>query len=321
MADAASSRSAAIHVSRLVVKMAGELEQDLDAVYAFVKAVRAGSFSAAAFELGVTPSAISRKVAKLEQQLGVQLLQRTTRKFTLTQVGRDFFNECEEGISCIQRAEENVAFARAEARGLLRVNVPQGFGRLHVAPLVMEILAAHPSLVVDLVFGAKPDFADTTIDIVIGSADPSNTNMVVRRLMKFRRITCAAPSYLSQHSQPQSVTDLARHNCLIFTASDSVDDEWAYPHQNGTRTVKISGNFRTNNLDAMRAAVRGGLGIAHMPSYLVAEDLKEGKLIELLGDHHKPSSQDACMMAYYASAKHRLPKVTVFLDHLMKSFE
>lgn len=300
--------------------MAGDLEQDLDAVYVFVKAVRAGSFSAAAMELGVTPSAISRKVAKLERQLGVQLLQRTTRKFTLTQVGRDFFSACEEGMACIQRAEESVACARADARGLLRVSVPQGFGKLHVAPLALEILAEHPNLVLDLVFGNKPDFADTTIDIVIGSADPSNINMVVRRLMPFRRITCAAPHYLAKHGRPSMVTDLARHNCLMFTGSDSVDDEWAYAHPDGNKRVKISGNFRTNNLDAMRTAVRGGLGIAHMPSYLVAADLKDGTLVELLGDHANPSSHGACMNAYYAPAEHRLPKVTAFLDHLMKHF-
>jgi len=298
-----------------------DLEQDFDSIYAFVRAVQAGTFSAAARELGVTPSAVSKKVAKLERHLGVVLLQRTTRKFALTHIGREYYDSCAASLAGLARAEEDIARARGTARGLLRVSVPQGFGRLHVAPLIPALLARHPELNVDLTFGrGRPDFSDSTLDIIIGSADPPDTDLVVRRLMPFRRVTCATPDYLARHGTPESWADLVRHNCLIFTDSDSVNDQWVYRKGGVTERVRVSGNFQTNNLEAMNFAVMGGLGIAHMPTYIVGPSLRLGQLVEIFGDDVQADGQGAFMNAYYVQAKHRLPKVTAFINCLMEHF-
>lgn len=296
------------------------MDQDFDSIYAFVRAVKAGTFSAAARELGVTPSAVTKKVAKLEQRLGVLLLQRTTRKFALTRIGREFYETCAEGLAALARAEDDIARARRTARGLLRVSVPQGFGRIHVAPLVPTLLARHPELHIALSFGRGPaNFADTTLDIIVGSADPADTDLVVRKIMPFRRVTCATPDYLARHGAPRTRADLAGHNCLIFTDSDSVNDVWVYRKRGATERVRVSGNFQTDNLEAMNFAVMGGLGIAHMPTYIVGPALKSGALVEIFADDELGKSS-ACMNAYYARAKHRLPTVTAFVSCLAEHF-
>lgn len=296
------------------------MEQDFDSIYAFVRAVQAGTFSAAARELGVTPSAVSKKVAKLEQRLGVVLLQRTTRKFALTHIGREFYETCAESLAGLLRAEEDIARARGDARGVLRVSVPQGFGRLYVAPLIPRLLAGHPHMRVDLSFGrGRPDFSDSTLDIIVASADPPDPDLVVRKLMPFRRVTCAAPAYLAKHDMPRSWADLARHNCLIFTDSDSVNDQWVYRRGGTTERVRVTGNFQTNNLEAMSFAVMGGLGIAHMPTYIIGPALRSGALVEIFGDDAQ-EREGASMNAYYVQAKHRLPKVTAFVECLLDHF-
>lgn len=296
------------------------MEQDFDSIYAFVRAVKAGTFSAAARELGVTPSAVTKKVAKLERRLGVLLLQRTTRKFALTRIGREFYESCAESLAGLARAEEDIARARRTARGLLRVSVPQGFGRLHVAPLVPLLLARNPEMHIDLSFGrGRPNFADTTLDIIVGSADPADTDLVIRKLMPFRRVTCATPGYLDRHGTPLTRADLARHNCLIFTDSDSVNDVWVYRKRGVTERVRVAGNFQTDNLDAMNSAVMGGLGIAHMPTYIVGPALQSGTLVEIFADDALGRSS-ACMNAYYVREKHRLPTVAAFVTCLAEHF-
>lgn len=295
------------------------MSYDLNYVYAFVKAVKAGSFSAAARELGVTPSAVSKQIARLEERLGAALLNRTTRKLSLTEVGAMYFEDCQRSLSGIENAEEIISQFRDEPQGLLKISVPQGFGDLYVAQFLPKFLAQHPKVRVDLIFGRlNAHFIDQGIDILIQTVDPPDTNLVTRHLATFERVTCAAPSYLEQHGVPKSLRDLADHNCLMFTGSTSREQEWVYTEGKKEKRVRVSGNFQTNNLKSIYTALISGVGIAHMPEYNVAADLEAGKLRLIFGKGrsklglHAPAS----MNAYYSQAAGQLPKVRVFLDSL-----
>ena len=293
---------------------------DLDSVYAFVKAVNAGSFSAAARELGVTPSAVSKQIARLEARLGVALLNRTTRKLSLTEVGGVYFESCSRSLSSIENAEEVISRFRDEPQGLLKISVPQGFGRLHVARFLPQFLALHPKIRIDLIFGRlNSHFIDENIDILIQSVDPPDTNLIVRHLASIERITCAAPSYLERHGTPKTLEDLARHNCLMFTGSTSREREWVYYEGRKEKKVRVSGNFQTNHLEAIYTALIGGVGIAHMPDYNVTAAIEAGTLLPVFPD--TPSKRGlrtpVSMNAYYSQAAGQLPKVKVFIDSLV----
>ena len=296
---------------------------NLDSVYVFVRAVEAGTFSAAARELRVTPSAVSKQVAKLEDRLGVMLLNRTSRKLGLTDAGIEFYRSCSQSLASIERAEETLYQFRNEARGTLRVAVPQGFGRLRIAPLIPQFLALHPGIRIDLLFGRlSGHLIDERIDVLISSADPSDSNLIVRPLLPIERVACAAPPYLERQGTPAKIDELTRHNCLIFTNSDSLDHEWVFRTRTGHRRVRVSGNFQTNNHEALYVAVLSGLGIAHIPTYVVDPALKSGELIAVFSDLRDSSrgAGMATMNAYFPKAKNRLPKVNVFIDFLIKHF-
>jgi len=293
---------------------------DLDSVYAFVKAVNAGSFSAAARELGVTPSAVSKQIARLEQRLGIALLNRTTRKLSLTEVGAVYFESCSRSLSEIEEAEEIISQFRDEPQGLLKISVPQGFGRLQVARFLPEFLALHPKIRIDLIFGRlNSHFMDENIDILIQTVDPPDMNLIVRHLASIDRITCAAPGYLERYGTPKTLDDLSNHNCLMFTGSTSREQEWIYYQGQKEKKVRVSGNFQANHLEAIYTALISGVGIAHMPDYNVMAALETGELVSVFPDtssQHGPRTP-LNMNAYYSRAAGRLPKVKVFLDSLV----
>lgn len=300
------------------------MSEDLDSVQAFVRAVDAGTFSAAARELGVTPSAISKKVARLEDRLGVILINRTSRKLTLTDAGSEFYGACARSLSDIAKAEDAVARLAARPHGVLRVNVPQGFGRLFVAPLVADFLAQYPDIQIDLLFGQlSSHLFDERVDVVIGSAHPPVSSLVVRPLMAIDRVACATPAYLARCGHPAATRDLAKHNCLIFTNSDSTDHEWVFRGVEKRERIRVTGNFKTNNHEALYAAVLAGVGIAHMPTYIVGPALASGELVAIFRDDTPAGGRALTdtMNAYYPQAKHRLLKVKVFVDFLVARFQ
>jgi DNA-binding transcriptional LysR family regulator len=294
---------------------------DLDSVFAFVRAVAAGSFSAAARELGVTPSAISKQVGKLEDRLGVILVNRTSRKLTLTDAGTEFYERCARSLADIDAAEAAVSHFTDAVRGPLRVNVPQGFGRLYVAPLLPEFLLRYPEIQIELLFGqlSKHVF-DERIDVLIGSADPPVSSMIVRPLMNIDRVACAAPSYIERWGKPQSIDDLLKHNCLVITSTDSADHEWVFRTKTGRERVRVAGNFKTNNHEALHLAVLEGVGIAHMPTYIVGPAIVSGQLVAIFQDVASPADRSLSdtMNAYYPQAKNRLLKVKTFVDFLIE---
>ena len=204
--------------------------------------------------------------------------------------------------------------------GLLRIKAPQAFGRLHIAPAIPEFMAQYPQIRVDLTLGPLArDFIEERIDVCVASSNPRDTNLVAKKLAPFERVTCAAPSYTERFGRPNSVSDLARHNCLIFAGSDSIEDEWVLHGKDGIQRVKVSGDFRTNDAESLYMAVLAGVGLAHMPTFVVGPALASGRLISIFRD--KRDKSGACMNAYFPRAKHRLPKVRAFIDYLVGTFE
>lgn len=295
--------------------------KDLDSVVIFVRTVVTGSLSAAARELRVTPSAISKKIAKLEDRLGVVLLNRNSRKLSLTDIGREFYDACADGLSTISQAENAIAQFSTEARGMVRVAVGQGFGRLHVAPLIPAFLERYPDIRVELLFGRLTGHVfDERVDVLISPTDPPDSNFIVRPLLRFARVACAAPAYLKKHGRPTALDDLSRHNCLVFTNSNAGVEEWIFRTQQGRRRVRVSGNFQTNNHEALYVAALNGLGIAHMPTYVIAPALETGDLVTLFEDEAADAGALSTMSAYYPQARNRLKRVNVFVDFLIEHF-
>jgi DNA-binding transcriptional LysR family regulator len=290
----------------------------LESVSALVLAVNKGSFSAAARELGCTPSAVSKKIALLEHKLGIELFNRTTRKLVLTEAGREFYSRCTRGLAEIESAESFVRNFSKTPQGSLRVRVPQAFGRLKIAPFIPDFMLRYPDIKVDLIF-APTEHDPMDVDVLIGSSAPRNANLIARPLTTMERITCAAPSYLQQSGRPARFKDLARYNCLKFSGSDSIENEWILYRDRGVQRVRVSGTFRTNDAEALLNAARAGVGIVHMPAFIVEQALQSGDLVELFSD--QAGGHGAIVNAYYTSSKHRLPKVKVFIDFLVQLFK
>ena len=294
--------------------------QDLESIAVFVTVAKSASFSEAARELGFSPSAVSKRIARLEARLGVSLLSRTTRKVQLTEAGEEYFERCSGGLSTIAEADEVIARSGEMPQGMLRVRVPQAFGRLHIAPHIPAFLAKHQQISVDLRFGRLTgDQMEERIDVVIASSDPPNINLAVKKLAPFTRVTCAAPSYLARAGKPASVRDLSNHNCLMFTGSDSLENEWVLRGRGTIQRVRVAGRYRTNDAEAMHSAVLSGLGIAHLPTFLVGPDLSSGRLVPIFRDVN--NSQSASMNAYFPPTKSSLPKIRVFVDFLVALFK
>ncbi len=291
------------------------MKRDLDDIAAFVQAVVHGGFAPAGRAIGCTPSAVSKRVGRLENQMGIALLSRTTRKLALTAAGRAFYESCSVALAQIETAQDAAIASRKVPQGLLRVKVQQAFGRIHVAPLIPKFLSRYPHVRLELLFGNfSPGLMEDEIDVLIAAADPSDSNLASRTIVPIERVTCASPEYFTRNGRPLSFKDLAGHNCLMFSDSTFPANEWIYILSDGIERVRVTGNFVTNNGDAIVRAVLEGVGIAHIPSFVVEAALSSGRLEVIFRDH---VSNRRMMKAYYAPAKHRLSRVQVFVDFLI----
>lgn len=298
---------------------------DLEGILGFIRTVEAGNFSAAAKEIGVTPSAVSKQIARLEARLRVTLFTRNSRGLSLTEAGQAYYHECIKGVAQLSLAEERIGMFRSRPSGALNVRAPQAFGIIHVAPHIPKFLAQHPDITVDLTLRYREDGEQLSSrqDIIISSVDPSDESLIVRPLVTIERVACAAPAYLEKHGQPTTISELGEHNCLVFTGSSSQGGYWNFRTKKGMVRVPISGNFKTNSHDVLYKAVMQGVGIAHMPTYVVSAALRQGALVALFSDwkdRRIRTTQDT-MNIYYAQEKDRLPKIRVFVDFLLYLFQ
>lgn len=285
---------------------------------AFVRAVELGGFSTAARDLGLTPSAVSKLVTRLEDRLGVRLLNRTTRKLALTPEGEAYFHRSQRILSEIVEAENEVASFRAEPRGLLRVNVGTAFGLHQLVPALPQFLARHPEMQVELTLTDRViDLIEEGADVAIRLGALGDSSLVAHRICELERVVCAAPAYLRRHGTPQRPEDLLEHNCLSVDYAPSLS-RWPFAHEAGVRHVEVKGNVSANNADALLRLALLGVGVIRLSEVIVGEALRAGELVPLLaGVHH---SEPLPLHVVYPQGRHRSPRVAAMVEFLVERF-
>jgi DNA-binding transcriptional LysR family regulator len=280
----------------------------------FVEVANTGSFSAAAKHLRISRTSVTTNVQSLEQQLGIRLLNRTTRKVSLTEEGEVFYRRFNQIVSQIAEVEELASTLLAKPNGRLRLNTDIGLARI-MAPLVGDYLAQFPAVSVDLIMtDHMADMVQDKFDLAILAAPLASTDLVSRRLGSGRLVVCAAPAYVDRRGMPIHPQDLTNHNCLCFLNGSAVD-RWHFADESGTHVVDAAGNMRSNSIEALRAGTLAGHGISFLPRFSVADDLKEGRLVRLLAEYEPP---DAAIHAAYPSGRHLSLKVRTFLDFVVR---
>ena len=283
----------------------------------FAAVVDAGSFVKAADALAMSKAAVSRYVADLEARLGVRLLHRTTRRLSVTEEGQLFHARCKELLSEVDAAEAEITSGSADARGLVRVNAPVTFGILHLAPLWGEFRAMHPKVTLDVTLADRVvDLVEEGYDLAVRIAELPNSTLISKRLSTTRMVLCASPRYLEQRGTPQQPGELAEH-AIIAYSHWSTRDEWRFDGPQGEVSVHTRPCIHTNSGDTCRAAALADQGVILQPSFLVGEDLAQGRLVELMPAYR---SIELGIYAVYPTRKHVSPKVRVLIDFLVACF-
>lgn len=281
----------------------------------FVRVVATQNLSAAGRDLGLSPAVVSKRLAGLEDRLGARLLQRTTRRVTVTEEGAGFHERAVRILADLEEAEASVSNRRLAPRGTLRVTTPAAFGRQHLSPAISDYVARYPEVRLDLnLTDSFIDIIDQGFDLAVRIDEPKDSTLVARRLAPNRRVICAAPAYLDRHGTPLVLEDLADHNCLTLDHQPV----WTFEDAGVERRIRVSGNLRTNNGEVLRDAAVAGLGIALKSTWDVGAYLQSGALVPLLTGYGV--STRLALYAVYPSARLLSPKVRTFVDFLAARF-
>ena len=287
------------------------------AIPVFVAVVENGGFSAASRTLGVSKSAVSKRINQLENHLGVLLLHRTTRKLSLTEAGERYYEHAAQALSAAGKAEDAVTELQGEPQGKLKISSPMSFGRLHVAPLIPKLMQRYPKLQIDLVMDDRNiDLVAGGIDVAIRSGDMPDSTLIARKLAPLRQVLCASPSYIDRYGMPLTPSELHDRNCILFSYSGDAN-QWTLNQGDQSETVLVSGSYRVNNSEALLEALREGVGIGRLPTFVAGPDLKVGNLVRVLGSHHIP---DHTFYAVFPERQYMPAKVRAFLDFAIEYF-
>ena len=285
----------------------------LASLRSFVAVAASGSFSAVARGEAISQSAVTRRIGDLEAHFGVRLLNRTTRRVSLTPDGEDLLAHARHVLATAEAMEESLGRHRTSATGLVRIGAPVGFGT-YLAARMPALLARHPGLSVELVMSDTPrDMVADRLDIAALFQPLADSSLVVRQIAELAWLTVATPGYLAAAGTPLRPEDLARHNCLLHAASPG--HLWHFTGPRGLAEVQVQGRFSANVLEALYRGALAGLGVARLPELEVAEDLAAGRLVRLLPGYEAPR-----MPVYLAtpSRRHLPPRTRVVLDHVVE---
>ena len=284
----------------------------------FSQLLRAGSFSAAGRELDISTPAVSKRLAQMEQRLGVQLLNRTTRRISLTHEGELYLTQARRILGEIEAMEQMVAGALAAPTGLLRVNATLGFGRSHVAPLISRFVKAHPQVQVQLQLSVDPPpLAGDSFDVCVRFGEPPDARVIARRLAPNRRLLCASPAYLARHGTPKVPGDLARHNCIGIRQGEQAYGLWRLTSGKRTQAIKVRGNLSTSDGEIAVNWALDGHGILLRAEWDIARYLRSGRLVTVLDQYHTPPAD---IYAVYPQRHQVSARVRAFVDFLVASF-
>jgi len=288
--------------------------ESLTAMAVFARVVEERSFTGAAQALGLSKSAVSKRIAGLEEHLGARLLNRTTRRLSLTESGQELYRCCCQVLQAARDGEEAVTRLQARPRGQLRVNAPVSFGSRHLAPAISRFLGANPEVSVDMALDDRVvDLVEEGFDAAVRIGELPDSTLVARRLAPARHVVCASPRYLQQRGTPRSPRDLGRHDCLTY-AYFRHGPEWPFQGPSGPETVRVEGSLRCNNGDVMREAAASGLGVALLPTFIAGDDLRAGRLQALLPQYRCP---ELTVYAVFPERRHLPAKVRAFVDFLV----
>ncbi|MCX2972831.1 LysR family transcriptional regulator [Halieaceae bacterium IMCC8485] len=282
-------------------------------IEAFERVVRLGSFTRAADDLGVSRSHVSRQINALENRLDAQLLLRTTRKVSTTDVGQAFYMQCRQVLDNLDEAERAVLDLQANPRGILRVTVAGAFGEDFIAPAALDFMAEYRDLIVELNFSNRLiDLISEGYDVAIRAGTLKDSSLIARRISTRKLLTCASPEYLLRNGTPSSIHSLTNHNCLLGTL-----DSWRFRENGRNQDLRVSGNWRSNNGRSLLRAARAGLGLVQLPSFYLDQDIVDGALLPVLEDYNPT---DTGVWAVYPHNRHLSAKVRLFVNFLADRF-
>lgn len=285
----------------------------------FVQLVRQGSLAALARELGVTPPAITARLAQLEKRLGVRLLNRTTRRISVTHEGEMYLATGGRLLVELQELEQAISSSKAVPKGLLRVNATFGFGRRHIAPAVVEFARRYPEVEVQLELTDRSvNLADEAYDIGIWFGTMPDSRMVARRIVRNRRLLCASPEYLARHGVPATPRDLQTHRCIVLRENDAAFGTWHLTRGSKQETVKVRGTMSTNDGETGVVWALAGFGILMRSEWDIHADIAAGRLVPVLKEWALPSGD---IFAVYPERANLSAKVSAFIDFLVEWFK
>ena len=286
-------------------------------VIAFVKAANAGSFTAAAETLGVSPAAVSKSVQNLERQLGTRLFNRTTRRLALTDEGSVFFRHCQPAMLELDNAVSAVMEARREPAGMLRVTSAAMFGRRHILPLLSEFTARYPKVTLDVTLDDR--FVDMLLegyDVSIRASVPPVGTLIARRIVPIQAVVCGSPAYFKRHPVPRRPEDLLDHNCIRFrSVGNKRILEWEFQRNGKPILQEVPGTLILTDPEGISCAVVDGCGLGQIPSFLAVPLIESGKLKPVLLDY---LSQSRAIYVCYSTRKYVAPRMSAFVDFLVE---
>src|SRR6201998_412571 len=282
----------------------------------FVRVVEKGSFSAVAKERGIGQPAVSKLISALENELGTELIHRTSRSIALTEPGRDFYESALHILDDFENATSRIGRGQTSPKGLIRVTVPPTFARLHMVSKLAAFFAAYPDLAVQVAAWETPStIIEDGFDLAIHSGELPDSNLVARRFAQTMIILVATPQYLNRYGAPESPEDLSRFRSIVFVERGSVQP-WKFGSGEDAKRVVPSGVFRTSDIEQMRIGVLEHLGIAQAPAWLFAAELREGTVLRLL----TPFERTVPIFAVRPASRRLSAKVGIFIDNLEKTF-
>jgi DNA-binding transcriptional LysR family regulator len=280
-----------------------------EGVSEFVAVAEAESFTKAAARLGISTAQVSRQVSALETRLAAKLFHRTTRKVSVTEVGRVYYQHCRQVLDGLDEAERAITNLQTTPRGLLKITAPVTYGEGTIAPLINDFLMLYPELEVQInLSNLKVDLIDEGYDLAIRLGQLEDSSMMAKRLASRTQYVCASPRYLSTYGLPHTLSELEQHNCLVGTM-----DYWRFQEKGKARNVRVKGNLSCNSGHALVDAAIKGLGIIQLPDYYVSEFIESGKLTPLLENNRQTEEG---IWALYPHNRHLSPKVRMLLDFL-----
>ncbi|RED54221.1 LysR family transcriptional regulator [Aestuariispira insulae] len=288
----------------------------LNGMAVFAAVVEAGSFTAAAQNLGQSKSSISKQITKLEDRLGARLLNRTTRKLKLTDVGQDYYERCRRIVEEAEEAELAVTTMQDSPRGLLKISTSHSFGSRHIAPLLPEFMKKYGDISLEIhLSGQMVDLVEQGFDLAIRVGNLRDSSLIARKLADVHFAVAASPEYWDRHGRPEHPRELSQHNCFTYAYAPS-PRSWQFQDKNGRDLwVPVQGNLHGNSGDFALKAALDGLGVAALPTFFAPDAYEDGRLETVLDDFNRPPSG---VYAVYPHSRHLSTKVRVFVDFLVE---